>query len=219
MLLSNQPDQESAFSPTGQPSEPCAGTESGSWSHSKRWVSEETKERNSLTRLTANLRHIGADKSPFIPQSMSQLAALKAEIAEDERKALQKKVARRQAELTRKKSPPAEDSAPVDAKIGKLLGGRELDHMFSPVLSSRNCFNAHRPQESHFRVDWPSLAELKEAGERGRLPVPRMNQIDPQLAEAAQGNIFNPDGSIRWQVKAPLPQSHFILPVSPPQDW
>ena len=66
--------------------------ESGSWSQSKRWTSQETKERMIFHRMTQNLHHLGASNSPFVPQGPAELAAFRAEMAEMRRKQLCREV-------------------------------------------------------------------------------------------------------------------------------
>lgn len=206
--------------PLTQSHTPGAASEAGTWSHSKRWVSQEARERNAFAKLMAGLHHIGADKSPFVPQNMSQLAALKAEIAEDQRRELEKKVARRQAELARRRDRLELGPSQAVARVGQLFGGFGLHDGLSPVFASYNCFNA-QSREGHLRVDWPYLSELKDDGE-GRLgrygrslPVPRYNMVDPRVGATAPGNVFNPDGSIRWQAKLHVPQPSWLVPASP----
>lgn len=196
--------------------------EPGSWTNSKRWMSEQMKERQSFSKMITNLRHIGADKSPCIPQSITELAALKAETAEENRKQLARVVRRRLAELELRKDLLQAGSERTGTRVDKLLWGRRFRDGASPVFATNNCFSAG---EGDSRVDWPSLAELKEEGERrgGRyhrcLPLPRLNAIDPRLLVAAESvDFFHPDGTIRWQAKAVSANRAFVMPVSPPED-
>ncbi|PHH71916.1 hypothetical protein CDD80_4907 [Ophiocordyceps camponoti-rufipedis] len=151
-----------------------AAAESGSWTRSKRWMSNETKERVAFLRIMTNLRHIRAEKSPCVPQTLKELAAFKAEVADARRKMLEKAVGRRQAELQLRRQPVAHGEA--TPAVGKLFGGRQFHDGRSPVLATDNCFNQY-PETG---LDWPSLTELKaEADKRGGeghyhlLPPPR----------------------------------------------
>ncbi|KAM4060079.1 hypothetical protein HRG_002310 [Hirsutella rhossiliensis] len=205
-----------------QSSRTRAAFEPGSWTSSKRWVSEEMKERQAFSKMMNNLRHIGAERSPCIPQSMTELAAFKAETAEENRKQLTRIVRRRIAELEIRKDLLQMGSKWTGTGIDKLLWGRRFQDGASPVFASDNCFSEDLAGESDARVDWPSLTELKEEGERraGRyrrcLPLPRLNAIDPRLLAAGNADVFHPDGTIRWQAKAVSPNRAFVMPVSPP---
>lgn len=50
---------------------------SGSWSQSRRWVSQGTKERMAFQRMKINLQHIKLQNSPFVPQTPAALTALR----------------------------------------------------------------------------------------------------------------------------------------------
>lgn len=223
--------QQSVFRPGvfKAPSSPSKSPEltdsldSGSWSQSKKWMSQEAIDRAAFSKLMTNLRHIGADKSPFIPQTPAEMAAFKAEFAEDRRKELEAGLEERQKDADRRKqlNLTKEEQEQAETKVGPLFGGRQLSAMFSPVLAVPNCFNNDQPAAEHLRVDWPSLAEYKEApvGRYGRtLPVPRVNMVDPRFAEAHPDQVYNSDGTIRWQAKLAVPDPHFILPTSPPEE-
>jgi hypothetical protein len=97
--------------------------ESGSWSQSKRWVSQETKERMAFHKMKLNLHHIRADASPFIPQSPSALAALR--LQGEKRRATQ--------ELETKRHGKGENGV-------RLFGGKRFRDMLSPVLAWNHCF-------------------------------------------------------------------------------
>src|SRR4051794_34447273 len=68
----------------------------GTWSQSKRWLSTEAKERQAFQKLTFNLRYLGADKSPFLPQTPRELTVFLAESKEMQKKRLLREVARRE---------------------------------------------------------------------------------------------------------------------------
>lgn len=155
--------------------------EKRSWSHSKRWMSEETKERMAYSKMMLNLRHIGADKSPFIPQNIAELAAFKADVAEANQEELTRTVGRRLAEFRRRQGLTQQQTGhgQKDVKVGKLLGGKRFEDKLSPVLAAENCFNEDITDENCVIRNWPSLAQLKEEGDRragrhGRyFPLPR----------------------------------------------
>lgn len=213
---STRPEPQLNQSERASPLNPVRG-------QSKRWMSERTKERQAFSKLMSNLRHIGADKSPFIPQSLTELAAFKTEVAEANKRELARVVRHRLAELERRKTCLAEGpSALHSAKIGKLFWGKLLNDKLSPVFLSVNCFNVQLSDDHELRVDWPSLAELKEEGDKrgghyGRyLPLPRFNVVDPRMQGMPREELFNADGTIRWQMKALNTEPAFIVPVSPP---
>ncbi|PNY29281.1 Uncharacterized protein TCAP_00804 [Tolypocladium capitatum] len=218
------PDGRSSQEPaetSSQPSRTSAPAEPGAWSQSKRWMSEEAKGRMLFARMMNNLRHIGADKSPAIPRTLTELAAFRAAVAEAKRRELKRVVGQRLEELERRKDLTEEELELVDVKIEKLFWGKRLNDQFSPVLACRSCFNDPVPDEYELRVDWPSLAELKEEGEyrggryRRYFPLPRLNVIDPRVLVTGQEEVYNPDGTIRWQMKAVKYDTMFLLPISP----
>lgn len=190
----------------------------GSWSQSERWVSNETKERMAFHKMSLNLHYMGADKSPFIPQNPAELTALKAEFAESQRVRLANEVNRRlKTALSRK----AEREAGIATRAHKqvqLFHGKNFADNLSSIFAVQNCFNKDASSDKN-RPDWPSLAELKEEGDkrvaqyRRYFPLPRVNTIGKvQLQD--QRRLYNSDGSIRWENKAIKLSSRVILPVS-----
>ncbi|KAF4510922.1 hypothetical protein G6O67_002769 [Ophiocordyceps sinensis] len=206
-----------------QSSRTRASVEPGSWTNSKRWMSQEMKDRQAFAKMMNNLRHMGAEKSPCIPQTMTELAAFRAEMAEEERKQLTRVFRRRIAELELRRDLLQTEPQGAGPAIDKLLWGRRFQDGASPVFASDNCFNDEFAIGYGIRVDWPSLAELKEEGERrgGRyrrcLPLPRLNAIDPRVLTVSNADVLHPDGTIRWQAKAVSPNRACIMPVSPPE--
>ncbi|KAF4581938.1 40s ribosomal s8 [Ophiocordyceps camponoti-floridani] len=179
-----------------------SANDSVSWTRSRRWMSNETKERVAFLRIMTNLRHIRAEKSPCVPQTLTELAAFKAEVADARKKTLERAVGRRQAELQLRRQPVALGEA--TPAVGKLFGGRQFHDGRSPVLATDNCFNQY-PETG---LDWPSLTELKaEADKRGGegqyhlLPPPR-----PRLSSRRR---FPPN---------PSANPAFIMPVMPELD-
>ncbi|KAI5462182.1 hypothetical protein BGZ63DRAFT_423476 [Mariannaea sp. PMI_226] len=198
------------------PTESSAGPSSdkaGSWSQSKRWISGETKERTAFQRMLMNLHYMGADKSPFVPQTPAELTAFKAEVTEIERVKLLSEMEKMRA-LVRvdgkeKEQPPV------------LFGGKVLWDNLSPVFAIISCFD-REPATQNGLVDWPSLAELKEEGDkRGLLsarcfPLPRLNILPANPRFEHRDSLYNPDGSIRWNKKKVTLGFLDITPVNMP---
>lgn len=201
---------------TAQSHATIKAVESGSWSQSKRWMSQETKERMVFHKTMQNLHHLAADQSPFIPQTPAELTAFRADMAEIKRKRLSQQVSRRIETLKRKKRPLAADGQ-GDMVVSLLLGKLRQDDL-SPVFASQNCFNGNENPETTKCAPWPSLAELKEDGDRrasrfGRyLPIPRVN-VD-SVVEDKNGNSF---GTRKYMTSIKR-RPRFIMPVSPFED-
>ncbi|KAM0440808.1 hypothetical protein ACHAPT_000109 [Fusarium lateritium] len=199
---------------TAQPTSTAAGPESGAWSQSKRWTSTATKERQAFQKMTANLRYMGADQSPFVPQTPAELTAFKASFAKDEKRKLAEEVSRRVARAIAK----AEEG---EAKqlLGELLGGKIFSDHLSPVFGLNNCFNKHLPSNPLMQAEWPPLAEFKEegdkrAGRQGRcLPLPRLNIIAARYIHRPW-EVYNPDGTIRWDKKVVQIGAHLLCAVT-----
>ncbi|KAF5020003.1 hypothetical protein F66182_7991 [Fusarium sp. NRRL 66182] len=197
-----------------------AGSESGAWSQSKRWTSFATKERQAFQKMMANLRYMSADHSPFVPQSPAELTAFKATVAESKTKKLDQEVQRRLAETNVKTSGSPEDNK--SRPIGELLGGKKFVDCRSPVFAANNCFNKEPPVDRSLHVDWPSLSEFKEdgdkrAGRQGRcLPLPRLNIVAYRFSDEIS-EACNPNGSIRWEKKAVQVGSRYLCPVTQPE--
>lgn len=152
---------------------------------------------------------------------MTELATFKAEMAEASRRQLERAVRRRVTELELKKD--VLQGVPEQTGFARLLWGRRFQDGASPVFASDNCFNESVAGQYDNRVDWPSLAEMKEESERrggkhGRcLPWPHLNAVDPRALAAGEADVFHTDGTIRWQAKVVRPNRAFIMPVSPPE--
>ncbi|KAK7413056.1 hypothetical protein QQX98_008064 [Neonectria punicea] len=198
--------------PSGSPAE------NGAWSQSKRWMSQETKERVAFQKMLVNLHYMGADKSPFVPQSPAELTAFKLKVAECEKLKLMREVAKRMAKVDCKIL-AVHKNKKVESLAG-LFGGKQLRDKLSPVFAAVNCFNKELPTEETSRVDWPTLAELKEEGDKrasryGRyFPLPRLNVIAARFTSDDRDNAFHPDGSIRWEKKAIKLGIREIMPVA-----
>ncbi|KAF5670999.1 40s ribosomal s8 [Fusarium heterosporum] len=206
-----------SFSATVKKTLQLAGSDSGAWSQSKRWTSFATKERQAFQKVMSNLRYMSADQSPFVPQTPAELTAFKAALAESKTKRLGQEVQQRLAKTNAKIAD--NDGETKVEPVMELLGGRKFEDYLSPFFAASNCFNdgqLHAP----FGAEWPSLAELKEEGDKrsaqqGRcLPLPRMNVVafrySDQMSEAC-----NADGSAQWNRKLVHVGSRYLCPVTP----
>ncbi|KAM0340715.1 hypothetical protein ACHAPU_010387 [Fusarium lateritium] len=206
-----------SFSATVKKTLQLAGSDSGAWSQSKRWTSFATKERQAFQKMTSNLRYMSADQSPFVPQTPAELTAFKAALAESKTKKLDQEVQQRLAK-SNAKTTDDDDEIKVEP-VMELLGGRKFDDYLSPLFAASNCFNDAQ-LNAPFGAEWPSLAELKEEGDKrsarqGRcLPLPRMNVVafrySDQMSEAC-----NADGSVKWNKKLVHVGSRYLCPVTP----
>ncbi|KAJ4169344.1 hypothetical protein NW754_016377 [Fusarium falciforme] len=199
-----------------QSSSALTGPEAGTWSQSKRWTSTAAKERQSFQKMMANLRYMGADQSPFVPQTPAELTAFKVAIAETEKLKLAEEVSRRVAQANAK-------IEGVEAKqlLKELMGGKIFSDHLSPVFAMNNCFNKKLPSNLVMQAEWPPLSEFKEEGDKragrpGRcLPLPRLNLVAPRYIHRPW-EAYNPDGTIRWDKKVVQVGSHFICAVTQP---
>lgn len=200
-----------------QASLPQRRPDTGMWSQSKRWVSQEAKERAAFQKLMQNLHYMGANNSPFIPQTAAALTEFRIAQAESKSRMLRKRVddmsRRRQLEES------SAEEAGSDLKP-LLLGGRCPRDSLSPFFAQNSCFNKDQDSDVPPKVEWPSLAELKEEGDRraaryGRyLPLPRLNVVASPFLQRGRGKAYNSDGSISWDKKAVKPVCRFIRPVT-----
>ncbi|KAF4984647.1 hypothetical protein FZEAL_223 [Fusarium zealandicum] len=180
------------------------GPEAGAWSQSKRWTSTATKERQVFQKMMANLRYMGSDRSPFVPQNPSDLTAFKVTIAEALRLKLAEEVKRRVARANARSTGNSKGKG--NQPLGVLLRGKQYSDKLSPVFAADNCFNKYSPGSPLRRVPWPSLAELKEGGDKrtirqGRcLPMPREHFVAPGGSTTVE-DACNLDGTVRWQKK------------------
>lgn len=175
--------------------------EVASWSQSKRWVSSETKERRAFQKMILNLQFMKADQSPFIPKTPAELTKFKITLAEAKRQKLAKEVKILEEKTRNKELAKASGLKPVSQSQVLLFNGREMKDKLSPVFAAQNCFNKEDTATASQRVEWPSLAELKEEGDKrarfGRyLPLPRMNVVAPKILEREQESAYKADGSI-----------------------
>ncbi|KAI9901717.1 hypothetical protein N3K66_003534 [Trichothecium roseum] len=175
------------------------------WSQSKSWVSDEEKERAAFQKMMLQMRHINADKSPFIPQTPAELTAFKVDQAERAKKKLEQELQARllaNAQAKQAQSKKNEEN-PELKRMYSLFFGMNMGNL-SPVLFFDNCFNQHYETEASKsqRAEWPCLAELKEDGDRraagyGRLlPLPKLNKLDAHVQAKEGTDATNKDGSV-----------------------
>lgn len=192
-------------------------SELGSWSQSKRWISQETKERAAFQKLMHTLHYMGADKSPFLPRTPASLTEFR--VAQTERKSrkLTQELRRKVEQLN---SRNREEAITGPRPKLELFAGKTLADELSPVFAVDSCFNKTLPSGGQ-RVEWPSLAELKEEGDKraaryGRcFPLPRLNQVACRVLELENAKAYNTGGSISWEKKAVKVVPRFIRTISP----
>lgn len=113
-------------------------------------------------KMRQNIHYIGADGSPFVPQTAAELAALKVTVAEERRRVIAIKVERLTMELSQK---------------GML--SRKASTKGHPLfLLKQSCFGMEDRMDG---VTWPTIAQLKEEGDwRGdgaRRQLPRPEKV------------------------------------------
>lgn len=204
--------------PQVQPKTPAGNRpESGKWSQSKRWMSQETKERLAFQKMMLSLHYMGADESPFVPQTPAELTALKADAAEGEKRKLVNQVDRLMSKGHSKRDDDGQGGNAVPTV--KLFGGRQLQDKLSPILALENYFNRTISVGDKEHIEWPSLAELKEEGDKrgGRykrcLPRPRLNRVAPRITGKDRENSYHSDGTIRWEMKEAKQDLDYLLPT------
>ncbi|KAG5924577.1 hypothetical protein E4U42_004611 [Claviceps africana] len=211
-----------AFSTLQRPACTSSGrnaTESGSWSQSKRWMSQTSKERMTFQKMLTNLFHLSANNSPFVPQSPAELTAFRAEMADIKKKQLSREVGWRVATMERKRT-QSKDSGEEAAKLVPFLLGRQFKDTLSPVFASRNCFAEHVSEEDSQWVPWPSLPEFKDEGDKRslqhgrRFPLPRLGVNTRSIAIVSDRGCKAP-----WQMKTVKIDARFIHPPSDFADY
>lgn len=195
----------------------------GAWSQSKRWTSKPTQEKQAFQKMVTNLRYMGADQSPFVPQTPAELTAFKVSIAETMKIRLVQEVEKRIARSSSKSPESVSDNQ--DHQLGKFLGGKVFSDHLSPFFAAVTCFNKDLPTDDHLCVDWPCLAELKEEGDKratrfGRsFPQPRLNIPARRFDTGRYEDAYNVDGSIPWEKKAfKVGYQNDFRPVTQPED-
>lgn len=159
----------------------------GSWSQSRIWFSEEERLRLNFARMHEKAHHLGWDKSPFLPETVGEYAALLAERKAAEAKRIRKKIQQNEEAIVSHRSQLINTNclffgeALIDEivqtpprqkmQIELFKGGRARDGL-SSVLAMESCFNeipADLPDSD--RVDWPPDAEFRSwKGSRPRPP-------------------------------------------------
>ncbi|KUI73572.1 hypothetical protein VM1G_09522 [Cytospora mali] len=157
----------------------------GSWSYSKDSISEEERLRTNFARLQEMASHIEMDKSPFLPKTVIEYAALLAE-----REAAEAKRARKRIQYTEEVVHNRHDEGTaLPMKNVDLFGGKKMKDGLSPVLAMESCFNELPDTPEHERVDWPPSSEFRSwkasrpppgtrvrcNSHRGAWPFPRFN--------------------------------------------
>jgi hypothetical protein len=205
-----------SFSATVKQTLNLVKSESGAWSQSKRWTSFATKERQAFQKMMSSLRYMSADQSPFVPQTPAELTAFKAALAESKTKKLDQEVQQRVAKSNAKTADDADENK-VDP-VMKFLGGKKFRDHLSPLFAASNCFNEALVKPP-FAAEWPSLAELKEEGDKrssrqGRcLPLPRMDIVALKYCNRID-EACNADETVRWEKKLVQVGSCYICPVT-----
>ncbi|KAF5576248.1 hypothetical protein FPANT_11014 [Fusarium pseudoanthophilum] len=192
------------------------GSESGSWSQSKRWTSFATKERQAFRKMMANLRYMSADQSPFVPQSPVELTAFKANLAESKTRKLDQEVKQR---LAKTNASVAEGVGTQFRPVVKLLRGKNFADCLSPVFAASNCFSTSRNQPP-YGAGWPTLAEFKEEGDKrssrqGRcLPLPKLDLVF-RTPSSEISAACSSEGAVRNDKRTVQVGSHYLCPVTP----
>lgn len=168
----------------------------GSWSESRTWFSEQERLRLNFARLREKAHHLGLDKSPFLPETVGEYAALLAERKAAEAKRIRKKI---QQNENAERIPRSEvtmvshrsqlinanclffgealidefvQTSPPPPQQIELFDGKKARDGLSLVLAMETCFNEipNDTPESE-RVDWPPDAEFRNwKGSRSRPP-------------------------------------------------
>ncbi|KAG6100698.1 hypothetical protein E4U31_003930 [Claviceps sp. LM219 group G6] len=189
-------------------------TEPGSWSQSKRWMSQTSKERMLFQKVTTNLFHLSANKSPFVPQSPAELTAFRAEMADIKKRRLSREVGWRIATLESRRA-RSKTSGEKAARLVPFLLGKRFKDTLSPVFAVPSCFAEHISQEETQWVPWPSMPEFKDEGDKRslkhgrRLPLPRLGISTLPMTVVSEGGNKSP-----WQMKSVKIDSRFIHPTS-----
>lgn len=168
----------------------------GSWSESRTWFSEQERLRLNFARMREKAHHLGLDKSPFLPETVGEYAALLAERKAAEAKRIRKKI--QQNEIAQR-IPRSEvtmvshrsqlinanclffgealidkfvQTSPPPPQQIELFDGKKARDGLSLVLAMETCFNeipADTPESE--RVDWPPDVEFRNwKGSRPRPP-------------------------------------------------
>jgi hypothetical protein len=179
------------------------------WTQSQTWASAENQLQQEFSKHIANLRHIDADKSPVVPRKVSEYANLKAEIAEESQRLLNKEIQRklRLAEASKVRDKSGEPMVP---NLMSFMGGKSSRGLIFPAYAGTTCFHKDYlvGQSPDQVVEWPTRAHLRQDGRnriaRGSprvLPLPRRNAVGHQYDVRGQ-RTANSDGSIPYHMRA-----------------
>lgn len=127
------------------------------------------KEMQAFQKMQLNLRFMGADKSPFVPRSAAELAALRASIAESKKDMFAREVARR-LRLIKKDTDPDEDVVFSNEPL-KLYAGKRFQDCLSALFAVESCFCEGARRLKADAHKWPSIMDLKDA--KTGLPPPQ----------------------------------------------
>ncbi|POS71786.1 hypothetical protein DHEL01_v209818 [Diaporthe helianthi] len=158
----------------------------GGWSQSRIWFSEEERLRLNFARMQEKAHHLGLDKSPFLPETVGEYAALLAERKAAEAKRIRKKIQQNEREARSQQDEETlvshrsqlinanclffgealidefVQTAPPPPLQIQLFEGNRMTAGLSQVLAMETCFNeipADAPESE--RVDWPPDVEFK----------------------------------------------------------
>lgn len=192
-----------------------------SWSQSNRWESPLTEKLKMFRKMMQNLRHIGADSSPSLPESTAELARLWVNMAEEKKVRCSQKMRRLEAARDRRKA-ITEDSDEQHVNMVQLLHGIKFPDNLSTVFASRNCFREHISQDDAQWVTWPSLAELKKVGDKRSggheryFPLPKLNIDVKGYAASQKEHCYSADGTDLGGARHWKVDTRFIPSISPP---
>lgn len=130
-----------------------------------------------------------ADKSPFVPRSASELAAMRASIAESKKDMFAREVARR-LQMIKRDTESEEDSA-SSTEPPKLYTGKRFQDCLSALFAAESCFCEGATQTKATEHKWPSVIELKEA--KAGLPLPQGPEDECEHSESkdSKGDAAN----------------------------
>lgn len=125
---------------------------------------------------------MGADDSPFVPQSAAELTSLKLSLAEERRRAIAVKVDRLTALLSKK------GSASKEPTVSTSKDGRPLFFSSFSRLDEKDVGAAM----------WPTIVQLKEEGDRraegSHRHLPSPHKVYGKLwAQKAKDDVFTDD--------------------------
>lgn len=162
----------------------------GSWTSSKKWVSEQERLRMAFHKMRSSASYNGFADSPFLPATPAEFADYKSARQQDRVRWIQKRIQAKKDDAASKKSAEqAGSGASAQLSVYKRLFAKDnRGDGLSLMLAAKTCFNEPKqPATSDEEVPWPTREEYKEeristcprAGYC--LPVPRLNRVEPKL--------------------------------------